>query len=136
MCLLFLAAFGEQFLCFRSLGCLDLEKQSRHLVWCPSLATQQRIERTHEQHLQTDKFGENVHLHFAPDDGCCAAEQKIARPFARRFAISFGRRKDSSFFFRRELRPDASGTRHASSQPWRTWLDYLVVCSHRPPNEW
>ena len=73
-CLLLLAAFGEEFLGSCGLRCLDLAKQICHLVRCPGFAPQKRIERAHQEHLEADKLGENVHLHFAADGGCGAAE--------------------------------------------------------------
>jgi len=71
-----------------------------------SLVTSHQSE--HQEHLESDKLGENVHFHFAADGSCGAYEQQIARPFARRFAVCLGRREDAFFFFRRELGPDAS----------------------------
>ncbi len=45
-------------------GCLDLAKEHGELFLGDLVATQQRFQRVHEKHLNTDKFGENVHVHL------------------------------------------------------------------------
>ena len=58
-----LAALGEEFLSLRGLGCLHLAKEDGELILGHLVAAQQRFERVHQEHLNADKFGEDVHLH-------------------------------------------------------------------------
>ena len=59
-----LAALGEEFLRLCGLGCLDLAKEDGELFLGNLVATQQRFERVHQEHLNADEFGEDVHLHI------------------------------------------------------------------------
>ncbi len=49
----------------RGLGRLDSAIKRGELFLGHLLAAQKRVERTHQEHLDTDKLGEDVHLHLA-----------------------------------------------------------------------
>src|ERR1700728_4636991 len=87
--LLFLAALGKKLLRFRSLGCLHLAGENGELILSDLVVAQQRFERAHQPHLNPDKSGENVHLHFSEPTHSITMRQNLTRPLEKGLAVSF-----------------------------------------------
>ena len=73
---------GEEFLCLRRLGCLDLAEENGELILGHFVPAQERFERSHQEHLNTYQLGENVQIHCTAALAACFSEQSLTYPFA------------------------------------------------------
>ena len=64
----------------RGLGRLDLAKEDGELFRGNLVAAQKRFERVHQQHLNADEFGEDVHFHPGLAGPFKAMQEHIAYP--------------------------------------------------------
>lgn len=109
------------------------------------VATQQRFQRVHEKHLNTDKFSENVHFHLRVTADNDTAQQSIARPFALSFSRSRRGLLDRLRLICRELGTEVSRAPCAASQPLgSSFIDHVnfshtgtsVSCRGRYPSRY
>src|SRR5208282_4530101 len=77
-----LATLGEEFLRLRGLGGLDLPKQNGELFWDDLVAAQQRFKRVHQEHLNANELGKDVHLHLLLTGAFQAMQEHTAHPVA------------------------------------------------------
>jgi hypothetical protein len=84
----------KQFVCLRGFGCLNSPEENGELFLAHFVAPQQRLKRIHQEHLESDKLGDDMCLHFSAVSSHCVAQQHITYRFAWRFALCLGGRQD------------------------------------------
>lgn len=118
----------------RGFGCLNSPEENGELLLGHSVTSQERLKRIHQEHLETDKLGEDMYLHLSAVCTIAPRNNTSRTHSLGRFSLCLGRCQDLLLLMRCQLCTHASRARHSSSQAVQTFSRVSLCAGMISPN--